>query len=97
MAQFGNLPRNALKQELVTENLSSLLGEILTIIDASTEGDKNKAIKDLMRQTFSKKMDWIFSLSFKEQMGENEVKGIKDQWEDGLIPYKDGDTYSFKG
>jgi hypothetical protein len=43
--------------------LSFLLGEVLTIIDASTEGEKNKAIKDLIKDKFSKRQNYITQIT----------------------------------
>lgn len=86
---------NALKIWLVSENISALLGDVLTIIDASTEGDKNKAIKDLIRNSFSKRQDWLFELSLKRQMPEGQGHTPCQPWEDGLIPIDYSKKYSF--
>ena len=40
-----------------------LMGKVLTIIDACIEDkQRNKAIKDLIRNTFADKLDWIYQL-----------------------------------
>lgn len=63
---------NAFKLDFVRENISHLLGEILTVIDASLEGEKNKAVKDLIKDKFSKKQDWFSECAFKQLPKENE-------------------------
>lgn len=51
---------NGFTSEVISMNLSGLLGEILTIVDASISGDQNKAIKDLIKQSVSRKQDFFF-------------------------------------
>jgi hypothetical protein len=51
----------------VTDNLSELLGEVLTIIDASTEGEKNNAIKGLIRHRFSEMQSWFTRLAYEDK------------------------------
>jgi hypothetical protein len=87
---------NAIKVEGCNIILSKLLGEVLTIIDASTDGDKNKAIKDLVREKFSKKQDAIWDLSVATQEKEGCGHAPKFNWEDWLIPYVDSDKYGFE-
>jgi hypothetical protein len=55
---------NALKLGFINDNLSGLLGQVLTIVDAATEGDKNKAMKDLIKQVFSAKQEWFCECSW---------------------------------
>lgn len=86
---------NAFKSCFVGEEISHLLGEVLTIIDASTEGDKNKAIKNLIKNVFNKKQEWISSLAWKELEEEKDGHSPKMDWEYGLVPFVDK-TYSFK-
>lgn len=93
--------RNAIKYWVVNENLSTLLGEILTVVDASTEGDKNKAMKDLIRNSFSKRQDWIFELAWKEERDNDTASDNNPRyvWESGLIPLNETDEsriYYFK-
>ena len=95
--------KNAMKYSLVTENLSHLLGEVLTIIDASTEGEKNKALKDLIRDKFGKTQNWLSELAWKEIEITEEGAGTNvpaQYWEGQLIPMifvdTKGKTYSFK-
>ncbi len=57
---------NAFKVNYVTQNLSYLMGEILTLVDASIEGDKNKAIKDIIKKTFSNTQNKFWDLALKE-------------------------------
>jgi len=43
--------------------ISFLMGKVLTIIDASLpEGKQNKCVKDLIKDAFSSKLDWIYQL-----------------------------------
>lgn len=57
----------ALSVQLVGDNVSHLLGKVLTIVDASTEGEKNKAMKDLIRQVFEEKQGWFWKLGYWKQ------------------------------
>lgn len=57
---------NAFKLSLVNENLDNLLGEVLTIIDASIDGDKNKPIKDLIKSQFHRKQDQFCDFAWTE-------------------------------
>ena len=50
----------------VSENLNHLLGQILTIVDASIpESNQNKSIKDLIRDKFNGKQKWFSEVSWK--------------------------------
>lgn len=90
--------RNAFKLNLVSGNLSHLLGEVLTVIDAATEGDKNKAIKDLIKDKFSKKHEWFGELAWKEIESENKGHAPQQEWERDLVYFADNDkVYSYKG
>lgn len=102
--------RNAFTLDLVSENLRHLIGEVLTVIDASTEGEKNKAIKDLIKDKFEKKFSWFSELSWKEldRVEKFESKDIesrkialelnnpREEWEGGLVPFNNLDLYYFK-
>lgn len=48
--------------DLVSRHLRWLQGEVLTVIDAAIDGEKNKAIKDLIKDKFSSKIDWMYQL-----------------------------------
>ena len=87
---------NAIKAEGVGEILSKLMGEVLTIIDASTEGDRNKAIKDLIKEKFHKKQDVVYELSqiLEEEPGSGHMP--KYEYEDWLIPYSNNEQYGFQ-
>lgn len=54
----------ALSHSFLMDSFRKLMGRTLTIIDASTTGTQNKAMKDLIRATFSEEMgfaaDWAF-------------------------------------
>jgi hypothetical protein len=47
----------------VNAQLSYLLGEVLTIIDASIDGDKNKAVKDLIKNRFSTRQNYLIEIT----------------------------------
>ena len=56
---------NAFRASFVHDNLDHLLGQVLTIVDAAiTDVQQNKATKDLIRNTFANKHDWISEASF---------------------------------
>ena len=81
---------NAFKLGFVSDNLSHLLGEVLTVIDASLEGDKNKAVKDLIRSKFSSKQNWFSEVAFKDIPQGNQEAGMigikaSDDWYNGVI------------
>lgn len=50
--------------ELVEDTIRVLTGEILTIIDASTEGAKNKAMKDLVKKAVRAKLGGLQEYCF---------------------------------
>jgi len=87
--------KNAFKLSFVSDNLSHLLGEILTVIDASLEGDKNKAVKDLIREKVGKKQDWFCEAAWKDipqgsqQGGQGGPLGAgykpHSEWETGVV------------
>lgn len=54
----------AFRLSFVNKNIRKLQGEILTIIDAISEGEKNKAIKDIINNAFSKKLDWFQEVAY---------------------------------
>lgn len=61
---------NAVKLSLIRNNLSYLMGEVLTVIDASVEGDKNKAMKDLVKDKFRDKQIYFYDLAFNKVIRE---------------------------
>lgn len=86
--------KNAFKLGFIQDNLSHLLGEILTVIDASLDGDKNKAVKDLLRDKFSHKQNWFSECAWKDlpqgdarEFGSN-IKA-SDDWYSGLVKLKE--------
>lgn len=87
--------KNAFKLGLVSENLDGLMGEILTIIDASTEGIKNKALKDLIKQRFYNKHGWFAELAWKELEPEGQGHQPAQPWEHLIIPAGDK-LYAYK-
>jgi hypothetical protein len=65
-----------LSLDCVLAQISFLLGDILTIIDASISGEQqNKAIKDIIKQKFSTRQDWITKLSYNELDNQLPVTG----------------------
>ena len=87
---------NAFKYHFIGENLSFLMGQILTIIDASVIGEQNKAVKDLIRGKFSETQTYFYDMSWKPKIeNENEGHEPRCNWEDGLIPYTEGVKHSF--
>jgi len=96
MEQLTPDGRNAFKLSLVGGELSHLLGEVLTIIDAATEGEKNKALKDLIKRSFNVKQVWFADLAWKQEESENEGHGPHAEWEAGLVPCDVSKKYGFK-
>lgn len=76
--------KNALKLGLVSGNVSDLMGKVLTIIDASLEGEKKESVKSLIRDAFYRKQDWFAELAYWVTPKEQEDT-IKNDWEDGLV------------
>ena len=87
---------NAFKVYLVSDNLSHLMGEILTVVDASTEGEKNKAMKDLIKRAFSEKQSWFSELSWKYEVDETSGQNIRNDWENGLVAIDNSIGYAFE-
>ena len=88
---------NALKIDLVNSNISDLLGKILTIIDASiSEPIQNKALKDLIKEKFSNKQNWLNELAWKELEGTGDGHFPRMDWEHGLVPFDREVIYNFK-
>lgn len=53
----------SLSVEGISVHLKSLLGDVLTIVDASmADPVQRKATKDIVKKAFYGKMDWIFTL-----------------------------------
>lgn len=76
----------ALKVWLVNQNISSLLGEILTIVDASTDGEKNKAIKDLVKERFGNKQDWFIEMVYHRDIPDvSDKTKLREDWMDGVV------------
>lgn len=88
--------RNAFKLWIINENISYLLGQVLTIIDASTEGEKNIALKSIIKDKFSSRQDFLTELAWKEQEPEGMGHGPAREWEDGLVPFDSTKKYSFQ-
>jgi len=61
--KISDCEEKELGYKAIAAQISFLLGKVLTIIDASIEDEqRNKAIKDLIRNAFSDKLDWIYQL-----------------------------------
>ena len=61
--EAGILPKNEMSYDFVRDNLKNLEGQMLTIAEAIVEKDKLKATKDLIRNSFSDKYDWLFEFT----------------------------------
>jgi len=56
-----------LSYEEVDSNITSLLGEILTIIDGGIiDKQQNKALKDLIKNKFYGQLEWIRKIAFRD-------------------------------
>ena len=86
----------AFKSYFVIEELSNLLGQILTVIDASTTGEQNQAMKSLVREKFGTKQDYFSELGYKQVEEKGEGHGPRNHWEDALVPYNASVKNSFK-
>jgi hypothetical protein len=49
----------ALRFGFIQPNVSRLEGRILTIIDASEDGEKRDAVKDLVKREFRETLEWF--------------------------------------
>lgn len=58
--QSGVPPRNKMEYQFVYDNLKELEGRMLTIAEATVDKDKQKATKDIIRDAFSTKYNWLF-------------------------------------
>lgn len=87
---------NAFKIGFVSDNLSHLLGEVLTVLDASTQGDQNKAMKDLVRRAFADKQSWFRELSWKYEESISNGHAPAQDWEKGIVPIELDRVYSFE-
>ena len=87
---------NAFKVHFVADNLSHLMGEILTVVDASTEGEKNKAMKDLIKRAFAEKQSWFSELAWKYEIDDQAGQTARNEWENGLVPVDNSIGYAFE-
>lgn len=89
---------NAFKLRLVSDCLNDLMGKVLTVIDASVEGEKNKAMKDIIRNEFYSKHGWFAELAWKELKTDKDPEDnphVIYDWEPYLVAL-DGKVYHFK-
>jgi len=87
----------ALKTPFVINEISNLLGQILTIVDASTEGEKNIAMKSLIKERFGIKQDYLNDFAYKQiEDSSHEGHNPRNHWEDSLVPYEMDKRYSFR-
>ena len=57
--------------------MGHLLGNVLTTVEATTVNEKQaKAIKDLMRQHFSREMEFVTSMMYNQQ----ELDTVAEEW-----------------
>jgi hypothetical protein len=60
---ISKVKEKKLEYYVIDTQLNHLMGKILTIIDSAIiDKNQNKAIKDLVRDKFNKKRDWIYQL-----------------------------------
>ena len=53
----------AMKYSLIAFQMKHLLGEMLTIVEATIpEGSQQKSVKSLVKDKFHSKLDWIYTL-----------------------------------
>lgn len=56
--------KNKMEFPFVRDNIKELEGRMLTLIEAVVEKDRQKATKDIVRDTFSQKYDWLWEYSY---------------------------------
>lgn len=86
----------AFKSSFIVEELSNLMGQVLTVVDASTSGEQNIAIKSLIKEKFSNKQNLFTDLQYKQEEQLGEGHRPRNYWEDSLVPYEADKRYSFK-
>jgi len=52
--------KNKMEFDFVKQNIQELEGRMLTIVEAVVEKDRQKATKDLVKDAFSAKYNWIW-------------------------------------
>lgn len=61
---MGQCEGRTLSLEGIKAQLDDLMGKILTTVDASVvDPIQRKAVKDIMKHEFYRKMDWIYQLA----------------------------------
>lgn len=69
-----NIPeKNTMHFEFVRDNLKELEGRMLTIVEATVEKDRQKATKDIIRDAFTAKYDWLFEYCFIVDISEEPI------------------------
>lgn len=61
--------------DCVETQVSFLLGHVLTVVDASTSGEQNKAMKDLIRQAFNRQVGHMRSIAYGDAASSNSTSG----------------------
>jgi hypothetical protein len=61
-----SLGERLLTHGFIMDTMRKLMGRTLTIIDASTSGQQNKAMKDLIRGIFSDEMEFAAEWGFEQ-------------------------------
>lgn len=52
-----------MEYSLIEQQIKWLMGEILTVIDATIDDERKlKAVKDIIKDKFSNKLNWIYEL-----------------------------------
>ena len=71
--------KNAMKYNFVESNIRDLEGKVLTVIDAVLEGQQNKATKDIIKEKFSDKMQWLTKVALKDE------EELSENWRDDIV------------
>jgi len=66
--------KNELDFLFVRDNIKELEGRMLTLIEAVVEKDRQKATKDIVRDQFSAKYNWLWEYAHVIDLLENPVK-----------------------
>ncbi len=62
--ELGGEKERVFNYSLINKQLRFLMGEVLTVIDASIQNERQlKATKDLIKGKFSNKLSWLYELA----------------------------------
>lgn len=63
--------KNEMSYQFIFDNLKELEGRMLTVAEATVDKDKQKATKDIIRDAFSVKYNWLFEYCHVVDLEEN--------------------------